>query len=463
MFDIAILPPPAPRQQDLAVSFFFNYLTIAARSLESSQGFLEYICPVFIIEGHSSVLAAAVKAAAARLWVRLRPNSISKSEQQQLTYRAVVCLQRAINGSDQSSHDATVLAALALQLRDTLSALFFQQKATGSHRDGALALLSQQDDSVKDTRLLANLLHYKVSLAVRQGRALPSTALDWLHTRVIPALPNSPSCHLDVIGVSVARLQQAFSDFHSADSDILSAQLLDDISAVEYQLDLWLEVVPQHWCPRRLQAGESSEGRLYMYHDACDIYPSVQPVTIWNAWRIYRLIMCSIKAQLGMSQHDQQRNNHQVKHLVNEICHSVPFYLGNLNYPILLLLIDDATLIFPSYHDLPQTSHEFREYQASDHYVSKADHVRHLALQGPFHIMNLLMHLAGLIAGNDTVPPEQKKWVSMQLLRSLYLLRVIPRYLTGEDSSSESAGTNMADAVALVTSLKERLWTVHVL
>ena len=59
--DIAILPSPAPRLRDLAISFL-NYLTIAGRSLESTRGFLEYICPVFVIEGHNFVLAAAVNA-----------------------------------------------------------------------------------------------------------------------------------------------------------------------------------------------------------------------------------------------------------------------------------------------------------------------------------------------------------------------------------------------------------------
>ena len=78
-------------------------------------------------------------------------------------------------------------------------------------------------------------------------------------------------------------------------------------------------------------------------------------------------------------------------------------------------------------------------------------------------MMNVLMHLVGLIAGNETTSSEQKERISKQLLRSLYLLRVILRNPMGKDSSSETTETRMSDAVSLVSSLKQRLWTVHVL
>jgi hypothetical protein len=455
--DSSIVVALVPHQRDLAVSFFLSYLTIAGRSLESSRGFLEYINPVLANEKPGSVLAAAVDAASARLWAQLRHESIPEAEQHELSHRAVVRLQNAISGAEQQSHNATVLAALVLQLHDTLSALFTQQKATGIHRSGALALLAQHIDMKNtkyETQLLANLLHYKVSLCVRKGIALPPHELEWLQNEVIPILPARPSSHLDLIGVSVASLQHSFTQLDSTNPVTLS-QLAIEISDVGDQLDLWLDAVPEHWYPSRIQNAKATE----WYQGACDVYPSIQIATIWNAWRIYRLIVESIKAQLEL-----MRDDDDSQQLIDDICYSVPFYLGNLNSPISFTILEDTTLEFPSYYDLPPTGREFQRYQVSEDYASKADHLRHVLLQGPFHAMNMLMHLLWLAVGDGKFPLEQKGWISAQYLRSLYLLRVIPRDPSEKHSpSSQKDEMKVTEAITFVKMVKQKLWTVHVL
>jgi hypothetical protein len=455
--DSRIVVAPAPHQRDLAVSFFLGYLNIAGRSLESSRGFLEYINPILANEKPDSVLAAAVDAASTTLWAQLRHESIPEAEQHQLSHRAVVRLQNAISGAEHQSHNATVAAALVLQLHDTLSALFTQQRATGIHRSGALALLAQRIDMKNtkyETELLANLLHYKVSLCVRTWKALPPHEIEWLKNEVIPILPARPSSHLDLIGVSVASLQHSFTQLDSSNPVMLS-QLVMDVSDVGDQLDVWLDAVPEHWYPSHIENTKAMD----CYRGACDVYPSIQVATIWNAWRIYRLIIESIKGQLGL-----MRNDDISQQLVDDICYSIPFYVGNLNSPISFAILEDPSVDFPSYYDLPPTERAFQRYQFSEDYATKVDHLRHAFLQGPFHAMNMLMHLLGLVVGDATISLEQKGWISAQYLRSLYLLRVIPQKPLDKPSpSSYSDEMKLAEAMTFVEMVKQKLWTVHVL
>lgn len=154
-----------------------------------------------------------------------------------------------------------MLAALVLQLHDTLSAVFGQNTAHSTHRDGALALLIQRGGDSKDSKLyfslLGNLLHYKVSLCVREARSLPVNELEWLETQVVPIVPFNPSSLLDIIGVSIARLQCHCRELATRRS-VLSCELgelSERIRSVQVQLQIWPECVPLHWYPAKVQSG----------------------------------------------------------------------------------------------------------------------------------------------------------------------------------------------------------------
>ncbi|KAJ3547840.1 hypothetical protein NM208_g1309 [Fusarium decemcellulare] len=494
--DCSILPSLQPHQQDLAVSFFLNYVTNIGRSLESTRGFLEFVRPALATQRHDSALFAAVNAAASKLWMILGYYGSSASQPIKLHSKALVRLQKAVQDPEERRHDATVLAALMLQVYDTLSAISGQHRAHGTHRDGALALLLQRGDDGSDSKyhanLVGNLLHSKVSLCVRERRPLPSSDRGWLKSQALAIEPVNPSCLLDHIGIAVADLQHTFHESWATKKDVDSSglsDLLDQIRTVDGQLRMWLEVVPQHWYPKRMQSGRDIDLSIETYKGSCDVYPSIQIANIWNGWRIYCLILQQIKLRLASdvpSPSPKQTSNlhhisqsvritHEVQELVDSICHSIAFYLGNCTSPPTLSDMENPKFIFPSYHDLDPTDEDFLRYRVGDHYVSRVDHSRHVLLQGHLHCMSLLSQFLGLFPEQDTLVAAQTlrqgqmQWIADQFMRSLYLLRQIPHRSLNDighhhkESQSQKLATKVSQAEAMASTMREGLWTVNIL
>ncbi|KAH8761144.1 hypothetical protein F5883DRAFT_679014 [Diaporthe sp. PMI_573] len=467
-----ILLSPSHSPQDLAVPFFLTYVTDVGRSVESTRGFLEFVRPVLASETPSSALFAAVNAVAVKVWTTMGHDHISDSLSTQLLGQALVRLRQAINNPEERARDATVLAALVLQMHDTLSAVSGQVKAHGVHRDGALALLSQRDDNCHGSKyhayLVGNLLHSRVSRSVRTCNALSSTELKWLKTQVIPVLPMNPSSLLDIIGVDIAGLQHDFCNpslaLHARPSRL--QELRERVQRLDAELQKWLESMPPLWYPRRMQSRKDIDPSIETYHGACDIYPSIQIVNIWNTWRIYRLIIERAKSRLTKpltpSWNDPSNTRvdihsgdvtREVQQLVDSTCYSIPFYLGNCTRPGILANMANPHNKFPSYHDLSPSDEAFLNYKISDEYVSRIDHSGHVNLHGPLHIISILSQLIGLFArgrnSNEaySLRQDQEHWIAAQFIRSLYLMNMTWRQPSRPIPSRGRAGYSLGRGV----------------
>ncbi|KAF5609685.1 transcriptional regulatory moc3 [Fusarium subglutinans] len=365
---------PSHHPQDLAVPFFLTYVTDVGRSLESTRGFLEFVRPALASERHDSALSTAVTATSIKIWSMIGKLPPSSPLPYQLLVKALNRLHQATEEPTERGRDETVLSALVLQMHDTLSAVSGQARAHGAHREGALTLLLQREDCFKKSKyyahLVGNLLHSRVSVSVRNRTRLPTKDLDWIQTEVAPILPSNPSSSLDIIGVSIADLQHTFRDMSSPKiASFPDAKLRQQIYS---------------WYPRRMRSSIDLDPSVPSYRDACDIYPSIQVANIWNAWRIYCLILEDIKGQLAKSsavsavQHFDEdssiseyavfwtSNETRVQGLVDSICLSIPFYLGNCNYPTDILSTGSFDIIYPSYHDLPVDDEGYLRFKQSD-------------------------------------------------------------------------------------------------
>lgn len=492
-----ILPFPSQSTQNLAVQFFLTYVTDVGRSLESTRGFLEFVRPVLAAENPSSALFAAVNAVAVKVWTTIGHNHFSESLSIRLFSQALMRLHQAINDPEERARDATVLAALVLQMYETLLAVSGQAKAHGTHRNGALALLLERNDSFNGSKyhahLVGNLLHSRVSLSVRTSNALSSIELKWLKTQVIPVLPITPSSLLDIIGVSIASLQRDLCDPSLppfAPSSKLQ-ELRERVQRLDNQFQSWLEAIPSLWYPSRMQSGKDIDPSIKTYHGASDIYPSIQIANIWNTWRIYLLILEEAKLQLegypasswsmdsstetdlSTRNENQNRTGHRVQELVDSICYSIPFYLGNCTRSGILSNMENPNIRFPSYHDLHPSHEAFIGYKASDQFVSSLDHSRHVNLHGPLHTITILSHLTSLFArrGGSRIHlrEEQKYWITEQFTRSLRLMNMMPncssrtiKPLDHKNDGQEEIGTT-SWAEALADKFKKELGTITIL
>lgn len=448
-----IIRLPSDHPQDLAVPFFLTYVTDVGRSLESTRGFLEFVRPALASERHDSALNTAVTATSIKIWSMIDKIPSSSPLPYQLLVKALKRLHQATEEPIERGRDETVLAALVLQMHDTLSAVSGQTRAHGAHREGALTLLLQRENCFKNSKyyahLVGNLLHSRVSVSVRNRIRLPTKDLEWIETEVAPILPSNPSSALDMIGVSIADLQHTFHDMSPA--TVLSSpdtKLRQHICNLDTQLRTWLKRIPDSWYPRRMKSGIDFDPSVPSYRGACDIYPSIQVANIWNAWRIYCLILEDIKDQLTKSsalsavQHFDDENSisdyamfwtsneRRVQELVDSMCLSIPFYLGNCNYPTDILSTGSSDIIYPSHHDLPVDDEGYMRFKASDQYVSKLDHSRHVTLHGQVHAISVLSYVINISMNSLRNRPsflreEQKEWIASQFIRSIYSMRPI--------------------------------------
>ncbi|KAK2688112.1 hypothetical protein QWA68_012961 [Fusarium oxysporum] len=494
-----IIRLPSDHPQDLAVPFFLTYVTDVGRSLDSTRGFLEFVRPALASERHDSALNTAVTATSIKIWSMIGKIPSSSPLPYQLLVKALRRLHQATEEPMERGRDETVLAALVLQMHDTLSAVSGQTRAHGAHREGALTLLLQRENCFKNSKyyahLVGNLLHSRVSVSVRNRIRLPTKDLEWIETEVAPILPSNPSSALDMIGVSIADLQHTFRDM--SPPTVLSSpdtKLRQQICNLDTQLRTWLKRIPASWYPRRMKSGIDFDPSVPSYRGACDIYPSIQVANIWNAWRIYCLILEDIKDQLTKSsalsavQHFDDENSisdyamfwtsneRRVQELVDSMCLSIPFYLGNCNYPTDILSTGSSDIIYPSHHDLPVDDEGYMRFKASDQYVSKLDHSRHVTLHGQVHAISVLSYVIDISMNSVRNRPsylreEQKEWIASQFIRSIYSMRPIfggvserraHQGTVGLDHGLQAADT-VSIAKAFAIKVQKELWTISIL
>lgn len=144
--------------------------------------------------------------------------------------------------------------------------------------------------------------------------------------------------------------------------------------------------------------------------------------------------------------------------LVDSICQSAPFHLGNYIKPASLSELMVPTILCASYHDLDPSHISYTLYQKSSLPTSRDDHRRHVVVQGPWHIMGTLSHILSILTDSgchvlvQALREVQMSWIRTQFLRVLRLLRIDPKGLSTNNQDhcqgdlGDHCGLNAANA-----------------
>lgn len=130
--------------------------------------------------------------------------------------------------------------------------------------------------------------------------------------------------------------------------------------------------------------------------------------------------------------------------LVDSICQSAPFHLGNYIKPASLSELMVPTILCASYHDLDPSHISYTLYQKSSLPTSRDDHRRHVVVQGPWH--------SGCHVLVQALREVQMSWIRTQFLRVLRLLRIDPKGLSTNNQDhcqgdlGDHCGLNAANA-----------------
>ncbi|KAF5604224.1 hypothetical protein FPCIR_973 [Fusarium pseudocircinatum] len=442
----------SPSDESFAVSFFLTSIASLGRSFNSTQGFLEPLFPTVAKEHPDSVLSTVLTAVSTKLWSLWKsPTNTYRTPHPPFT-RALSRLQAALNDPLERVDDSTVLSAILMHFYESIAARSMHQHTIRAHQDGARALLNHGTGSVPDSDCRAYLRGYLRHCDVSNYMELQlddTSSLDvWFDAGWDYSMPASPNAVLDMIGLSIAGLQKRLSTFmcrlskNNLDGMTL-ATWWQDASSVNAQLSDWVHLVPTSWHPYK-----RPQENAFSYFGFCDIYPTVQIATIWNVWRVCQLMVLRMRFYLltkAPSEALQQTiviatkdnsfpdPNHG-RELVDSICQSIPFYLGNRQNHGGLHDLADPAIKFPNYQDqnLDQTIRT--QYLRGDQAMSLSDYKRHILIQGPSHA---LLHLNSLIKvlskeGGELICRELHRdkavWIQEQFLRVCKLTDPVSRF-----------------------------------
>lgn len=452
-------------EESLAFGFFLSSYVTSGQDFNSTRGLFENIMPALSTAHVESPVFLAFSAVATRMYSQWRRGSIEPSGLAKVRLiQALKRLQAALQDPIESKTHATLVATLLLQFQDNVTSVGRLQKASRTHQNGALALARHQGQAGFDTAnakyLLFRLINMEVSSAIREGRPVPADLYSWCGSN---DMPRTQSSDLDTIGIRVAELQRIFAQtwrHHSrcATSSCPHLGILAEVCmqamAAEKDLISWASSVPTPWTPFRFDLEclnpQKTSPPIQTYAGACDIYPSIQISSLWNSWRVYRLtaqtvlLACVETLELARASEsmpftargtESSSIRVDIQKIVDSICASVPFHIGNRTSRCSLEDFTDTSLDLPAYHFLlhRETGGSGNSGGLPDHMeniciMPRDEHTRHAIAQGPWHIINPLSRILSLCLGPAgaslafTMREGQLAWIQAQILRCVTIL-----------------------------------------
>jgi hypothetical protein len=212
--------------------------------------------------------------------------------------------------------------------------------------------------------------------------------------------------------LDVSSLQQVWEKIYSEAENICM------------DLMTWSRCVPIEWRPLRARPAAIARGSIPTYMGHCDIYPSVQVASLWNLWRCYRLMILKImiiciefRSQNLLSTdymatistgHGKYEVHQEFQELIDSICYSVPYHLGNRQTVAAMSDVIDKSLCFPSYHDFDRTDSKLPEHIQNGEFMSLQEHINHVIVQGPWHILSTLTSVLDLFSERVSIDSDDR-------------------------------------------------------
>ncbi|OAQ96778.1 hypothetical protein LLEC1_00634 [Akanthomyces lecanii] len=407
-------------EPDSAVAFYLGQYAGKGRETASARGFFEMLIPTYNAQPENSPLSLAVRATATKVLSLWRHGPRGLALPQTAYAEAVSRVRQAVQDEVERQNPATIMAIVALQLCESIAAVYNLRPATKVHQRGAASLLPYLKPSSSASvgeYIRRFVVHTEIASAIREKKPPGSEFV------TSTARGSNPSSALDAIGAEVALLQASHAQLKDQImapvelANILSNRI-QEAKRIDDKLLTWEQLVPEHWKPQRLSKDEF-DSSIPAYQHACETYPSCQIATIWNFWRVQRLILAAIAAdsqnRLRIYNAEtpcvQTHERALAQELVDGICYSVPFYLGNRSRPMSLRDFTDNSILYPSDSMLHLDT-------------------SHIIAQGPWNILSPLSRLLALFSDESEhffaalLRTGQITWIREQFLRVTILIHV---------------------------------------
>ena len=448
-----------------SLCFFFTNYVATTSDPTVSRGYFEYLLPVYSRAMPFSPLSVATSAVAvniAQMWMQRGPDTLLARS---IFQKSLTALKRDISDPVKATADETLMTVLLLEFYEAVGSRFQNKDSSATHQSGAVALIKHRGaanfKSEVGKRLLIAVRSQVITHAVQTKKKIEFDPEVWGDQDDMPV---NPAINLDRLVAELANLQvqesgmlsrssspitpssmSSRSTSSSSSSSTSTQSLFNAALELDTRLSVWPKQVPDNWHPMAVSSPDLVHPSIFeagVYGETCDVYYSLHVAAIYNQYRCARLAVlkiilkcCNLMGNefMGGFRPTQDYARREVQALVDEICASSPFYLGNRTEPG---LIDDTDGVY--YPQMPMIKDEFAAYnpeffeRALD--MARKGHARLAAALGGHFLLSTFLAVVRTIQDPDLLVSNeepllrkgQMKWILDQFDR-LRVIYNIPR------------------------------------
>ncbi|KPI45581.1 uncharacterized protein AB675_470 [Cyphellophora attinorum] len=412
-----------------SLSYFFTNCLSPPREVHTHL-FVESCFPLYASSPPDSPLRHATLAVATvclefkRTW---RPHTVAA---QRHWAKAVSTTRNAILNPVLARSDEILAAIFMLDFYEGLVRRYVKLNSNAEiHQRAAMAVVSARGlpdpTSESSQRLFSALRTKHVMLHFQTGRRVAD-----FHEMLFDA-HRWPISRLDSVIADMANLSADIREYGFGDSKYGGTYHQRCVEIIA-QLRAWRQSIPRSW-----EACAIDQHQLHptitaagIYEGLCDVYSTHTVAQMMNFWRVLSLTALRLLSQLGPASQAPSITT-EIQVIVDEICASVPFHLGNrmtyhtentsLHYPIV-----PPWLAF-------QTAYVDAAGQPTT--PTATDHIRNAIFKGAWLILTPLCTLMDFSRppvghGASLLPPiklraGQLEWIEAQCRRA-HLVTAVP-------------------------------------
>lgn len=436
-----------------ALNFFFRYFAATERGVDSGHGFFETIVPIYTYYGTRSAVIPATAANSAFFYGRaFKDERMIKLSRMRLI-EAAQLLRTQLADLRDGAVDDILMSIQLMQCYETTQAMVNMQTPMDMHRNGALNLIKslglEHFRSFHAKRLLLYIFSVEVNAALREFRPVDPAMSRWIAAAKL--LPWNPSSRLSLFGQRIAFLRANITKLVDADAE---ADRLDDandsarmkeavllrieLMRTATDLDHWASTLPDGWQSFRCRPTQTPSRSISMFNGTFDVYATLDVAVTWNLWRVYQLMLFDVSFSLrridmepGVGEPERLlKSLPDVEELINSICYSIPFLVGDRTEPEIPGSRALLSAIYPSHRTLDLFGCTLDDCDIPPNLISQKDHVNHASAHGAWQAAVILGQVRGLIPRLDhrkpptTARSEQVSWIMQQLRRASIMLGV---------------------------------------
>ena len=338
--------------EDISICFFFRHYGGTTIDPETNGGFNQLWPQMYSRSPAQSSLrlaTAAVTASIAALWSLPGYDALQARE---VFGKAMSAARYALQDPRECSTDELLMTILVFDLYETLALhCSCERLEYGKHKDGALAIIEDRglaNTTKPQARALIGAVRHTLLPHVLAARKPFPNRLNYLFEH--PSINNTKALNLDRISVQLSLIQSRIWYLRQSDRTEKSLEdrkagyeeIVADALRVEKRLLNWkANITHSDWLPEYVPSYLVNESILNagFYGVRCLVWTDLSFGSMWVLFSMRRLLALQIIRQAfadetSLSMRPEQQNLlanviQEMQDLVDFICESVPFFLGD--------------------------------------------------------------------------------------------------------------------------------------